>query len=48
MRLFIAIKFNDEIKNALLSMQEQLKSANIRGNYTKPENLHLPQSLRNL
>ena len=22
-------------------MQEQLKSANIRGNYTKPENLHL-------
>lgn len=41
MRLFIAIKFNDEIKNALLSMQEQLKSANIRGNYTKPENLHL-------
>ena len=41
MRLFIAIKFNPEIKSALLSMQEQLKSANIRGNYTKPENLHL-------
>ena len=41
MRLFIAIKFNSEIKNALLSMQEQLKRANIRGNYTKPENLHL-------
>ena len=41
MRLFIAIKFNDEIKNALISMQEQLKRANIRGNYTKPENLHL-------
>ena len=41
MRLFIAIKFNNEIKNALLSMQEQLRRANIRGNYTKPENLHL-------
>ena len=41
MRLFIAIQFNLEIKTALLSMQEKLKSANIRGNYTKPENLHL-------
>ncbi len=41
MRLFIAIKFNSEIKSALLSMQEQLKHANICGNYTKPENLHL-------
>lgn len=41
MRLFIAIKFDDNIKNALLSMQEQLKRADIRGNYTKPENLHL-------
>ncbi len=41
MRLFIAIKFNSEIKTALLSMQEQLKRANICGNYTKPENLHL-------
>ncbi len=41
MRLFIAIKFNNEIRSALLSMQEQLKRTNIRGNYTKPENLHL-------
>ncbi len=41
MRLFIAIKFSSEIKSALLSVQEQLKNANIRGNYTKPENLHL-------
>ncbi|MBQ9385122.1 MAG: RNA 2',3'-cyclic phosphodiesterase [Ruminiclostridium sp.] len=41
MRLFIAIKFNDPVNSALLSMQEQLRSANIRGNYTKPENLHL-------
>lgn len=41
MRLFIAIKFNSEIKTALLSLQEQLKRADIRGNYTKPENLHL-------
>ena len=41
MRLFIAIKLNHEIRSALLSLQEQLKRANIRGNYTKPENLHL-------
>lgn len=41
MRLFIEIKFNPEIKTALLSMQEQLKHANNHGNYTKSENLHL-------
>ena len=41
MRLFIAINFDDEMKNALLSIQEQLKQNNVHGNYTKPENLHL-------
>ncbi len=29
------------MKNALLSIQEQLKQNNVHGNYTKPENLHL-------
>ncbi len=41
MRLFIAINFDDKMKNALLSIQEQLKQNNVHGNYTKPENLHL-------
>lgn len=41
MRLFIAVNFDDEMKNALLTVQEQLKQKNIHGNYTKPENLHL-------
>ncbi len=41
MRLFIAINFNEEMKNALLSIQEQLRQSNVRGSYTKPENLHL-------
>ena len=29
------------MKNTLLSIQEQLRSSNIHGRYTKPENLHL-------
>ena len=41
MRLFTAIRFNSEINSALLGIMEQLRSANIRGSYTKPENLHL-------
>ena len=41
MRLFAAINLNDDIKNALISVQEQMKQRNIRGNYTKPANLHL-------
>lgn len=41
MRLFIAINLNDEMKNALLDIQERLKENNVHGNYTKPENLHI-------
>jgi 2'-5' RNA ligase len=41
MRLFIAVNFSDEVKSRLLKIQEQLKSQSSRGNFTRPENLHL-------
>lgn len=41
MRLFIAVSFTPEMKDALRSVQEQLKKQGIRGNYTAAENLHL-------
>lgn len=41
MRLFIAVDFNDEMKSALIAMQNALRRAGIGGNYTKRENLHL-------
>jgi 2'-5' RNA ligase len=41
MRLFIAVNFSDEVKNQLLKIQEHLKSQSSRGNFTRPENLHL-------
>ena len=41
MRLFIAIRFNDEILDALEEIQDEMRMRGVRGNYTKPENLHL-------
>lgn len=41
MRLFIAIQFNQSIRDSLLSVQNELKKNGVRGNYTKPDNLHL-------
>ena len=41
MRLFIAIGFSDEIKNALLDAQAQLRAVSSDGNFTREENLHL-------
>ena len=41
MRLFIAIRFNDEILGALEEIQDEMKMRGVRGNYTRPENLHL-------
>ncbi|MBO4915551.1 MAG: hypothetical protein J5449_10130 [Oscillospiraceae bacterium] len=41
MRLFIAIELNDDLKDALTSMQAQLRARRVGGNYTKVENLHL-------
>lgn len=41
MRLFVAIELNDEMKNGLLDIQGQFRRLGVRGNYTRPENLHL-------
>jgi len=41
MRLFIAINCDDETKNCLLSVQDEIKSQSIKGNFSRPENLHL-------
>ena len=41
MRLFIAIQLNDEMREALLDMQDRMRELGVQGNYTRPENLHL-------
>jgi len=41
MRLFIAVNFDDAVKKQLLEIQKQLRSQCTRGNFTRPENLHL-------
>ena len=41
MRLFIAIQFSEDILNALLNVQSEMKSFEVRGRYSPPENLHL-------
>lgn len=41
MRLFIAIKLNDDMKAGLASMQEAMKRRGVKGNYTIPANLHI-------
>jgi len=40
-RLFIAVNCNDETKNLLLSVQDDIKSQSLKGNFSRPENLHL-------
>lgn len=41
MRLFIAIQLNEEMKDALIDLQNQMYENGVRGNYTSEENLHL-------
>ncbi len=41
MRLFIAIRFDEEIINALTDLQECLKDCGLRGKCSPPEKLHL-------
>jgi len=41
MRLFIAVNFNDNTKNKLLTLRDELRSNSTRGNFTLPENIHL-------
>jgi len=40
-RLFISINCNDETKTRLLSVQDKIKSQSLKGNFSRPENLHL-------
>ena len=41
MRLFIAVNFDDAVRKRFLEIQTRLRSQCIRGNFTRPENLHL-------
>ena len=41
MRLFIAINLNDEMKDALLDIQDTMRIYGVRGKETPPENMHL-------
>ena len=41
MRLFVAIELSEEMKKSLEYIQGRLRRMGIRGNYTRPENLHL-------
>ena len=41
MRLFIAINCEGELRRALLGLQDELRRRGVRGNYSRPENLHL-------
>jgi 2'-5' RNA ligase len=41
LRLFVAVNFDAETKSRLLAIQDKLKKQAVRGNFSKPENLHL-------
>ena len=41
MRLFIALRFDDNILDALSDYQDALRALGITGNYTRRENLHI-------
>ena len=41
MRLFIAINLNEEMKDALIDIQDTMRTYGVRGKDTPPENMHL-------
>ena len=41
MRLFIALQFSEDILTALMNVQSEMKTYEVRGRYSPPENLHL-------
>ena len=41
MRLFLAIPFPPEVRAHLTEAQQQLRAQGVRGNFSRPENLHL-------
>jgi 2'-5' RNA ligase len=40
-RLFISVNCDGKVKAQLLSVQEKIKSQSVKGNFSRPENLHL-------
>ncbi len=44
MRLFIALQLDEEMKQALIRMQDEMRAMGVKGNYTPEENLHLTLS----
>ena len=41
LRLFIAINLNNEMKDALIDIQDTMRNYGVRGRDTQPENMHL-------
>lgn len=41
MRLFIAIPFSEEFREELLRVQREMRVNGVRGNFSRPENLHV-------
>ncbi|MDR0583120.1 MAG: RNA 2',3'-cyclic phosphodiesterase [Treponema sp.] len=41
MRLFIAVNFNNEIKSRLVQIRDRISAQSLKGNFSRPENLHL-------
>ena len=41
MRLFIAVCFSNGVKSRLLQIRDRIKTQAARGNFSRPENLHL-------
>ena len=41
MRLFIAIGFEEDVKNRIIRVREELRNSSSSGNFTRDENLHL-------
>lgn len=41
MRLFIAVEFDESVRDALTKLQSEWKAMGMRGNFTPPANLHL-------
>ena len=41
MRLFIVIPFSEEFREELLRVQREMKVNGVRGNFSRPENLHV-------
>ena len=40
-RLFISLNCNEQTKNLLVSVQEMIRAQSVKGNFSRPENLHL-------